>query len=101
MSMPYGILQSKYFLNFLPVPGVIGTLQALEVMKIALKIGEPLVGRLLLFDALSCSFRTVKLRPKKDDCLVCGKAPKITQLIDYEEFCGAPACDKVYDTLLY
>ncbi|CAG0881368.1 unnamed protein product [Darwinula stevensoni] len=76
------------------VPGVIGTLQALEVMKIALKIGEPLVGRLLLFDALPCSFRTIKLRPRKDDCLVCGKAPKITQLIDYEEFCGAPACDK-------
>jgi adenylyltransferase/sulfurtransferase len=71
------------------LPGTVGTLQATEVIKLICGIGEPLVGRLLLFDALSMRFRTLKLR-KNPDCPVCGEHPTVTELIDYEAFCGIP-----------
>ncbi|KAK2145588.1 hypothetical protein LSH36_670g01043 [Paralvinella palmiformis] len=76
------------------VPGIIGCLQALEVIKIAAKIGRPCTQRLLLFDALDGSFKAIKLRQKKDNCEVCGSSPSITELIDYEQFCGTRATDK-------
>ncbi|MCH7760097.1 molybdopterin-synthase adenylyltransferase MoeB [candidate division TA06 bacterium] len=69
------------------LPGVIGNLQALEVIKLILGNGKPLIGRLLLFDALRMEFRELKLQ-KNPDCPICGDHPIITQLIDYEEFCG-------------
>jgi adenylyltransferase/sulfurtransferase len=71
------------------LPGIVGSMQALETIKQILGVGEPLVGRLLLFDALSMEFRTLKLRRDKS-CPVCGDHPTITELIDYHEFCGAP-----------
>ena len=69
------------------LPGVIGTLQATEAIKVILGIGEPLIGRFLIFDALKMRFRELKLR-KDPDCPVCGEHPTVTQLIDYEQFCG-------------
>lgn len=74
------------------LPGTVGTIQATETIKLLLGIGEPLVGRLLLYDALGMSFDTVKLR-KNPNCLVCSPNPKIDHLIDYEEFCGVPSHD--------
>ena len=74
------------------LPGTIGSIQATETLKIILGIGEPLVGRLLLYDALDLSFQTVKLH-KNPECKVCGEHPEITGLIDYEAFCGVPAHD--------
>lgn len=72
------------------LPGTIGTLQATEVIKLILGIGSPLIGRLLLYDALEGSFQTIQLR-KNPACVVCGEHPTITRLIDYEQFCGTPA----------
>jgi adenylyltransferase/sulfurtransferase len=69
------------------LPGLLGTIQATETIKLVLGIGEPLVGRLLLVDALRMSFRTLKLR-KDPACPVCGESPVIRELIDYELFCG-------------
>jgi Dinucleotide-utilizing enzymes involved in molybdopterin and thiamine biosynthesis family 2 len=69
------------------LPGVIGTIQATEVIKLLTGIGEPLIGRLLLYDALSMRFRELKLR-RNPSCPVCGDHPTITALIDYEQFCG-------------
>ena len=69
------------------LPGVIGTLQATEAIKVILGVGEPLIGRFLIFDALKMRFRELKLR-KDPDCPVCGDHPTVTQLIDYEQFCG-------------
>ncbi len=69
------------------LPGMVGTLQATEVIKLLLGIGRPLVGRLLLFDALELSFREVRLRPDPA-CPICGEHPTIDKLIDYEQFCG-------------
>jgi len=69
------------------LPGLVGVMQATEAIKLILGIGEPLVGRLLLIDALGMRFRELKLR-KNPDCPVCGKHPTITKLIDYNEFCG-------------
>ncbi|MCD6425375.1 MAG: molybdopterin-synthase adenylyltransferase MoeB [Anaerolineales bacterium] len=74
------------------LPGTIGSIQATETLKLILGIGEPLIGRLLLYDALDLSFQTVKLH-KNPECKVCGEHPEITGLIDYEEFCGVPAHD--------
>jgi molybdopterin/thiamine biosynthesis adenylyltransferase/rhodanese-related sulfurtransferase len=68
------------------LPGVIGSLQANEALKLALDIGEPLVGRLLLFDALPASFTEVALR-RDPNCPVCGEQPTITEYVDYVEFC--------------
>ena len=69
------------------LPGIIGSIMAVETIKIVLGIGEPLVNKLLLFDALSMEFRTVKLRQDKN-CPLCGDDPTVTELIDYEVFCG-------------
>lgn len=69
------------------VAGVIGVIQANEVLKFVLGIGELLVGRLLIFNAKDSTFRIVKI-PKDENCPVCSKTPRITKLIDYEEFCG-------------
>jgi len=69
------------------LPGVVGSLQAMEAVKLILEVGEPLVGRLLIFDALELSFREVRLR-KNDACPVCGDEPSQTGLVDYEVFCG-------------
>src|SRR5579872_924356 len=69
------------------LPGVVGTIQAMETLKLILGAGESLVGRFLIFDALRMRFRELKLR-KDPDCPVCGTHPTVTQLIDYEQFCG-------------
>ena len=69
------------------LPGVIGSLQANEALKLALGIGEPLVGRLLLFDALTTKLDEVTVR-RDPNCPVCGEHPTITEYIDYAEFCG-------------
>ena len=69
--------------------GVIGTIQAVETIKLILGIGDSLVNRLLLFDSLSMEFREVRI-PRDPDCPLCGDHPTIHELIDYEAFCGAP-----------
>ncbi len=69
------------------LPGIVGTLEAIEVIKLLLGRGEPLAGRLLLYDALKTKFREVKVR-RDENCAVCGNNPTITELIDYEAFCA-------------
>src|SRR5437868_3717178 len=69
------------------LPGLVGVIQATETIKLILRSGDPLIGRLLLIDALGMKFRELKLR-KNPDCPVCGKHPTVTELIDYNEFCG-------------
>jgi sulfur-carrier protein adenylyltransferase/sulfurtransferase len=69
------------------LPGIVGAIQAAETLKLIMGRGDPLVGRLLLFDALAMRFRELKLR-KNPECPVCGRHPKVTQLMDYEQFCG-------------
>jgi adenylyltransferase/sulfurtransferase len=69
--------------------GIIGSLQALEAIKLMLGAGDPLVNRLLFFDAMTLEFRQVKIR-RDPACPVCGDHPTITELIDYHEFCGVP-----------
>jgi molybdopterin/thiamine biosynthesis adenylyltransferase/rhodanese-related sulfurtransferase/molybdopterin converting factor small subunit len=71
------------------LPGMIGIVQATETVKLILGAGEPLVGRLLLYDALAMRFRELKLR-RNPGCPVCGDHPTVTELIDYQEFCGIP-----------
>ncbi|MFN3704627.1 MAG: molybdopterin-synthase adenylyltransferase MoeB [Thermoflexales bacterium] len=71
------------------LPGLIGLVQATETVKLIAGIGAPLIGRLLLYDALDMTFREVKLR-KDPHCPICGEQPRITELIDYDEFCGTP-----------
>ncbi len=71
------------------LPGIVGTIQATEAIKIILGRGEPLVGRLLTYESLKMQFRTLKLR-RDPDCPVCGERPSITEYIDYEGFCAAP-----------
>ncbi|CDW57715.1 adenylyltransferase and sulfurtransferase [Trichuris trichiura] len=75
--------------------GTIGTLQANEVIKIAAGLESSYVGRLLVFDGLDGSFRTVKLRPRDSRCAVCGDSPTIRSPLNYEKFCGSPLCDSV------
>jgi molybdopterin/thiamine biosynthesis adenylyltransferase/rhodanese-related sulfurtransferase/molybdopterin converting factor small subunit len=72
------------------LPGTIGLIQATETVKLILGIGEPLIGRLLLYDALAMRFRELKLR-RNPECPVCGDHPTITKLIDYHQFCGVPS----------
>jgi adenylyltransferase/sulfurtransferase len=74
------------------LPGIVGSIQALEAIKLVLGEGEPLVGRLLLFDALRLRFREMRLR-RDPGCPVCGDAPTVRELIDYERFCGMPAAE--------
>jgi sulfur-carrier protein adenylyltransferase/sulfurtransferase len=74
------------------LPGTVGAIQATEAIKLILGTGTSLIGRLLLYDALNMTFDEVKLR-KNPNCPVCGPEPTITELIDYEQFCGMPAHD--------
>ena len=69
------------------LPGVVGTIQATEAVKLIIGIGEPLINRFMIYDALRMKFRELKLR-KDSECPVCGDAPTVTELIDYEQFCG-------------
>jgi len=69
------------------LPGIIGVIQATEAIKLILGVGDPLIGRFLIYDALKMRFRELKLR-KDADCPVCGTHPTVTKLIDYEQFCG-------------
>ena len=71
------------------LPGIIGLVQATEAVKLILGAGEPLIGRLMLYDALAMRFRELKLR-RNPECPVCGDHPSIHELIDYHEFCGVP-----------
>jgi molybdopterin/thiamine biosynthesis adenylyltransferase/rhodanese-related sulfurtransferase len=75
------------------LPGTIGTLQATEALKLILGIGRPLIGRMILYDALDMTFDTIKLR-KNPNCPICGERPTLTHLIDYEQFCGIPAHER-------
>lgn len=72
------------------LPGVVGALQANEVIKALLGLGEVAAGRLVIYDALKLGFRQLKLR-RNPQCVVCGEQPTVTELIDYEQFCGVPA----------
>ncbi|XP_076604054.1 adenylyltransferase and sulfurtransferase MOCS3 [Chaetodon auriga] len=76
------------------VPGIMGCFQALEVLKIASGQGSSCGQQLVMFDAQDARFRSIKLRPKQAGCAVCGENPSISQLVDYEAFCGAAATDK-------
>jgi adenylyltransferase/sulfurtransferase len=69
------------------LPGVVGTIQATEAVKLIIGVGEPLVNRFMIYDALRMKFRELKLR-KDPECPVCGENPTVTELIDYEQFCG-------------
>jgi len=74
------------------LPGTIGTMQATEAIKLILGIGDPMIGRMLLYDALEMSFSTIKVR-KNPDCPICHIPHEDVELIDYEQFCGVPAHD--------
>nr|XP_046268360.1 adenylyltransferase and sulfurtransferase MOCS3 [Scatophagus argus] len=76
------------------VPGIMGCFQALEVLKIASGQGSSCGQQLLMFDAQDAKFRSIKLRPMQAGCAVCGENPSVTQLVDYEAFCGTAATDK-------
>jgi molybdopterin/thiamine biosynthesis adenylyltransferase/rhodanese-related sulfurtransferase len=79
------------------LPGLVGVMQATEVIKLILGQGEPLIGRLLLIDALAMKFRELKLR-KNPDCPACGQHPRISKLIDYNDFCGIRGEEKPVET---
>lgn len=78
------------------LPGVVGTIQATETVKLIIGVGEPLINRFMIYDALSMKFRELKLR-RDPDCPVCGDSPTVTQLIDYEQFCGITSVTQVPD----
>lgn len=82
-----------------PVAGTIGVLQALETIKILSGLDGVLGGRMLIFDGLRTVFRTVKLRGKAANCKICSHDRSIINSIDYEQFCGVKAHDKVSDQL--
>src|SRR5690606_7714060 len=69
------------------LPGIVGSIQALEAIKLLIGAGDPLVGRLLIFDALRMRFRELRLR-RDPQCPVCGEHPTVHELIDYDRFCG-------------
>jgi sulfur-carrier protein adenylyltransferase/sulfurtransferase len=69
------------------LPGVIGVIQATETIKLIVGIGEPLIGRLLMYDSLAMRFREIRIR-RDPDCPLCGEHPTITELMNYEELCG-------------
>ena len=79
------------------LPGIIGTIQATEAIKLIIGAGEPLVGRFLIYDALRMKFRELKLR-KDPNCKLCGTNPSITQLIDYQQFCGVTQEEPLTET---
>ena len=72
------------------LPGIVGLIQATEVIKLIVGIGQPLFGRLIAYDALAMEFRELKVK-REENCALCGNEPKITELVNYEEFCGV-AC---------
>jgi len=74
------------------LPGIVGSIQALEAIKVILGIGEPLIGRLMMIDTLDMTFRTLRVQ-RNPECPVCGEHPTVTKLIDYEQFCGLPSRD--------
>ena len=81
------------------IPATIGAGQATEAIKLLIGVGDPLIGRMLIYDALEASWQTVKVN-KDPECPVCGKNPTVTELIDYEQFCGMPAHDRAEETPL-
>ena len=78
------------------LPGVVGTIQATETVKLIIGVGEPLINRFMIYDALRMKFRELKLR-RDPECPVCGDRPTVTQLIDYDQFCGITPTDPVLD----
>jgi len=90
---PAGLVPSCAEAGVLGVlPGIVGAIQATEALKWILGAGDPLAGRLLLIDALRMEFRSLDI-PADPECAVCGERPSITELVDYDRFCGAPAND--------
>jgi len=88
---PPGVIEESEQVGVLaPLPGIIGTIQAVEAIKLLTGMGKPLVGRLLLHDALAMSFREMRLR-RNHACVLCGDHPTVRELIDYESFVGGPA----------
>ena len=80
------------------LPGVVGTIQATETVKLIIGVGEPLINRFMIYDALTMKFRELKLR-RDPECPVCGDRPTVTQLIDYDQFCGiTPVSPVLYDS---
>ncbi|MDE0461489.1 MAG: hypothetical protein OXH93_03725, partial [Caldilineaceae bacterium] len=75
------------------LPGIVGSIQAIEAIKLIVGIGEPLSGRLLMIDTLDMTFRTLTVN-RDSDCPVCGDNPTVIELIDYEQFCGMPSFDE-------
>ena len=71
------------------LPGVVGLIQATEIIKLILEGGAPLIGRLLLYDAMKMNFKEVRVR-KDPECVLCGEHPSVTELIDYKAFCDVP-----------
>ena len=78
------------------MPGVIGVIQATETIKLIVGKGEPLIGRLLMYDSLAMRFREIRIR-RDPDCPLCGEHPTITELMNYEELCGLVAPAEVGD----
>jgi len=76
------------------LPGVIGVIQATETIKLIVGKGEPLLGRLLMYDSLAMRFREIRIR-RDPDCPLCGANPTITELLNYEEFCGLEVTEAV------
>jgi len=76
------------------LPGIVGSIEALETIKVILGEGEPLINRMLIFDSLEMEFRQVKLR-RDPNCPLCGDEPTVTELIDYEAFCGGPGASSL------
>ena len=90
---PPGMVPSCSEVGVLGVlPGVIGVIQATETIKLIVGQGEPLIGRLVMYDALAMRFREIRIR-RDPDCPLCGAYPTITELLDYEEFCGLDAAE--------
>lgn len=86
---PPGLIPSCQEAGVLGVlPGLIGTIQAVETLKLILSMGESLIGRLLIYDSLTMQFQEVTIK-RDPDCQLCGKEPTISELIDYEAFCGS------------
>jgi adenylyltransferase/sulfurtransferase len=71
------------------LPGIVGSIQAVETIKLLLGVGEPLIGKLLMIDTLDMSFRTLRVQ-RNAECPLCGDHPSVLELIDYEQFCGLP-----------
>ena len=82
--------QNRRYSRQIILPGIVGAIRATEVIKLILGLGEALVGRLLVFEALRMEFYTARCN-HRHDCALCGDNPTIKELIDYEQFCGIPS----------